>query len=192
MKKPIEATPSSKARAKPAAAKATTKKPAVEKKPKGRPTKRTAEIEDEILMRIGHGETLREICRDDHMPSYGAVYDWAEKDQDFSSRLACAREKGEEAIAQECIEIADDARNDWMEKHDKDGMAVGYTVNGEHVQRSKLRIETRLKLLAIWNPRKYGNKVDVNHGVQPDNPLAKLYEQIAGSPLRPSDDEGDK
>ena len=35
----------------------------------------------------------------------------------------------------------------------------GPRVNAEHIQRSKLRIETRLKLLAKWNPKKYGDKL---------------------------------
>jgi hypothetical protein len=122
------------------------------------------------------------------MPSYGAVYDWRETDAEFSSRLARARDKGEEAIALDCLAIADNARNDWMEKHGGDGDVIGYQLNGEHVQRSKLRIETRLKLLKIWNPAKYGEKMDVNHGVQPDNPLAKLFEQVAGNAIRPKDD----
>lgn len=177
------------------APKKSTSKPKAEKppkKPQGRPTKRTSAIEDEIIRRIGEGETLRSICRDEHMPSYGAVYDWAENDDKFSSRLAHARDKGEEAIVQECVEIADDGRNDWVEKFGKDGESLGYQINGEHVQRSKLRIETRLKLLAIWNPRKYGNRVNVDHGTQPGDPLAKLYEQMAGTPLRPDGDEGDK
>jgi hypothetical protein len=34
-------------------------------------------------------------------------------------------------------------------------------LNSEHIQRSKLRIETRLKLLAKWNPKKYGERVQV-------------------------------
>ena len=28
----------------------------------------------------------------------------------------------------------------------------------------KLQIETRLKLLAKWDPKRYGDKVDLNHG----------------------------
>jgi len=32
------------------------------------------------------------------------------------------------------------------------------TIDGEHVSRSKLRIETRLKLLACWDPKRYGAK----------------------------------
>lgn len=115
------------------------------------------------------------------MPHWTAVYDWMEKNKEFSLRIAHARELGEEAIAQECLDIADTAKNDWMEAHGKDD--VGYKLNGEHIQRSKLRIETRLKLLAKWNPRKWGDKVDLNHGVQPENPLATLLQRVAGTGL---------
>jgi hypothetical protein len=162
--------------------------PKPEKKLHGRPTKRTPEIEEEIFERMSQGETLREICRSEHMPHYSVVYDWKHQDKDFSQRFATARDKGHEVISEECMEIADNARNDWMEKHGGDGDVIGYQLNGEHVQRSKLRIETRLKLLAIWNSAKFGGKLDVNHGVQPDNPLAKLFEQVAGNAIRPKDD----
>ena len=103
------------------------------------------------------------------MPHWSAVYGWMEADKEFSHRIARARENGEEVIAQECLEIADNAKNDWMEANGQD--AVAYRLNGEHVQRSKLRIETRLKLLAKWNPKKWGEKVDLNHGGQECNPV---------------------
>lgn len=157
-------------------------KPPVVKRPTGRPSKFTPELADEIVRRLSAGEPLRQICRDDHMPNWTVVYDWQKTRPDLSQRIAQARELGEDAIAQECLEIADNARNDWMESHGQDG-ETAYKLNGEHVQRSKLRIETRLKLLAKWNPRKWGEKVDLNHGVQPENPLATLLQRIAGHGL---------
>lgn len=200
MKKASDTAEVVKPRAKPAKAPAKhrAKAPPKEKKPHGRPTKRTQAIEDEIIQRISEGEPLRQICRDPHMPNYSTVYDWINEKKsdgspsDLSQRFAHAREKGEDAIAEECLEIADNATNDWMEKFDRDGMSVGYSINGEHVQRSKLRVETRLKLLAKWNPKKYGDKLGVEHDVPPDSPLAKLYEQMAGTPLRPASEDGDK
>jgi hypothetical protein len=73
----------------------------------------------------------------------------------LSVAIARAREIGYDAIAEDCLRIADDASNDWMETEH------GPRLNAEHVQRSKLRIETRLKLLAKWNPKKYGERVQV-------------------------------
>lgn len=118
---------------------------------------------DEICERIANGEPLRVICRDEHMPAWRTVYGWINAHPDFEARIARARELGFDAIAEECIEIADDGSNDWMEKHDeKTGQATGYVLNGEHVQRSKLRIEARLKLLAKWSP-KYADKQQIEH-----------------------------
>ena len=121
-------------------------KPQVLPRAKGRPSKYTPALADEIALRISAGEPLRQISRDEHMPSWMSVYRWMDDNAEFSLRIAQAREKGEEAIAQECLEIADNARNDWMEVNGREG-ETAYKLNGEHVQRSKLRIETRLKLL---------------------------------------------
>lgn len=61
-----------------------------------------------------------------------------------------------------------------MERLGKDGQPVGWMLNGDHVQRSKLRIETRLKLLAKWNPKKWGDKLDLNHAGKDGGPLEFL------------------
>ena len=122
-------------------------------------TKATA---DEICNRIAEGEPLRPICRDKKI-AWRTVYHWLEDHKDFAERFAKARDIGYDAIAEEALEIADDGTNDWMERLDKDGEHAGYEFNKEHVQRSKLRIETRLKLLAKWNPKKYGDKLETTH-----------------------------
>jgi hypothetical protein len=72
-----------------------------------------------------------------------------------SQAIARARESGFDYLAAECLEIAEDGSNDYMaSKH-------GPVLDTEHVQRSKLRIETRLKLLAKWDPKRYGDKVQL-------------------------------
>lgn len=121
----------------------------------------TQELKDDLVEWISSGETLRDWCRKNSFSS-STVYGWINADTDLSERIARAREAGEEIIAQECMEIADNSTNDWMEQN-ADGDAVGWKLNGDHVQRSKLRIETRLKLLAKWNPRKWGDKQQVEH-----------------------------
>lgn len=123
--------------------------------------KRTKALENEICERLSTGEPLRQICRDEHMPVWQAVYQWMEKDDGFSRRIACARETGFDAIADATLDIADNSTNDWMETNDPDN--PGYRANGELVQRSKLRIETRLKLLAKWSPKKYGEATRIEH-----------------------------
>jgi hypothetical protein len=113
------------------------------------------ELSAEICRRISLGEPLAQICRDAHMPERTVVYDWMKEDKDLAQRFARAREHGHDAIADECMQIADEATQDY--KSSEKGMAF----DAEHVQRSKLRIETRLKLLAKWDPKRYGEKQQV-------------------------------
>ena len=160
--------------------KASTSKKAVLKNATGkvkRPSRslRTPEIVEEILRRVSDGEPLRQVCRSDGMPRWNTFYDWLDGDKELAGRFGRAREKGEEAIAAECLDIADDTSQDMIDT------AYGPRLNTEHVQRSKLRIETRLKLLAKWNPKKWGEKVDLNHGGQADNPIKTLVENLAGN-----------
>lgn len=61
-------------------------------------------------------------------------------------------------MADEILEIADDGRNDWMEKHDKDGVMMGWRENGEAMRRSQLRIESRKWLAAKLLPKRWGDK----------------------------------
>jgi len=139
--------------------------PAPPAKP-GRPSTFSQEVADEICQRLSKGEPLEQICRDDNMPASRTVSDWKKAHAAFSADFVRAREEGFDAIAAECLDIADFGLNDTYE--DDDG---NKRTDTDVIQRSKLRIETRLKLLSKWYPKKYGDKVDVNHGGQGDNPL---------------------
>lgn len=109
-----------------------------------------------IIEWISEGKTLRDWCRA-HGVGYTTVYDWMAKDEKFAEDIARARETGEEVIAQECLEIADDGTNDYVMTKQ------GVLLDKEAVLRSKLRIETRLKLLAKWNPKKWGERQQIEH-----------------------------
>lgn len=98
------------------------------------------------------------ICRDESMPRLRTVYDWRDADESFAARFARAREEGYDAIAQDCLEIADETGHDT-----KEGRNGELIPDNEWITRSRLRVETRLKLLAKWSPKKYGEKVDVEH-----------------------------
>lgn len=136
-----------------------------------------AKIIEDVIEGVSNGTPLREICRREGFPNYSVVYDWMKEDESFAQRFARAREDGHDAIADECLSIADTASNDWMEVNDPDN--PGYRLNGEHVQRSKLRIETRLKLLAKWNPRKYGDKLEL--AGDKDAPLTVVVKAYGGN-----------
>lgn len=115
---------------------------------------------DAICARLAEGESLRQICQSEGMPSYATAKRWESENDDFRAHSLRARETGCHAIAEDCLQIADDGRNDWMETHDREGAATGWKINGEAVQRSKLRIDARLRLLGKWLPKVYGDKIE--------------------------------
>ncbi len=86
------------------------------------------------------------------MPNWQTVYRWKAENADLSNRIARAREAGFDAIAEECLEIADETAFDTIIGDNGD------RPNSEWITRSKLRVETRLKLLAKWDPKRYGDK----------------------------------
>lgn len=138
-----------------------------------RPTKKNDKLLQEITERLSQGEPLAQICRDEGMPAARTVREWQQNDEQVSAAIARAREEGFDAIAAECLDIADDGRNDWMNRAADAGDEQALQFNGEHVQRSKLRVDTRLKLLAKWDPKRYGERLAVDHGVQ-DNLAERL------------------
>ena len=83
------------------------------------------------------------------------IYNWLEKDDgDFIARFAHARDMGADAIAEECLEIID-------APPPLCGSEGNTRLDPAAVQMQKNRVEARLKLLAKWNPKKYGERVDV-------------------------------
>jgi hypothetical protein len=132
----------------------------------GRPSKYTPELAAEICERLSNGEPLRQICRDGHMPAWTAVYAWSARDDALSERIAHAREMGFDAIAEEALLIAD---TPVMGQKQVMGDDKTYTTVEDMLGHRKLQIETRLKLLAKWNPKKYGDRVQL--AGDKENPL---------------------
>jgi transposase len=120
----------------------------------GRPTTRDEKVVDFIIDQVAQGVPLAEVCRSEGMPHRSTFYAWVDGDEALTRRFARAREDGEHMIAADALRIADDTSNDYVETDS------GPVLNREHVQRSKLRIETRLKLLAKWNPKAWGEKLE--------------------------------
>ena len=133
-----------------------------------------------VFERVANGESLRSVCRDPAMTAIGTVMKWIANDSQLQEQYARARSMGLDAMAEEILEIADDGRNDWMLRHDKDN--EGWQFNGEHSQRSKLRIESRKWLLAKMAPKKYGDRVELvdSRSNDPhDLPTAELEALVA-------------
>ena len=114
------------------------------------PSKFTQPLADEIVKRLSDGEPLEVILRSDKkFPTSFTVRAWAKARPEFSSAIAQARLEGFDAIARNARETA-----------------RGRGDSTRDIQRDKLIVETDMKLLAKWDPKRYGDRINVE-GIDP-------------------------
>jgi hypothetical protein len=91
------------------------------------------------------------------MPARSTIYEWIEADPAFARAFRQARTLGVHALADQCLEIADEPVATAVEVSDK-----------------RVRIDTRMRLMAKWLPAEYGDRVagahsgDAADAVQPE------------------------
>lgn len=106
----------------------------------GRPTLYSKEICDEICDRLAHGETLRSILADDHLPVRSAVYRWLDENEDFKDQYTQARVKQADYYAEMIVD----------EAFSSNDAAIG-----------RLRMDALKWASSKLAPKKYGDKVEV-------------------------------
>jgi hypothetical protein len=122
-------------------------------RPKGSVQYRPADYVDDLCAWLESGRTLSDWSRREGNPTARLVYEWMDADREIFSRIARARETGHDTIADDCLKIADEPP-----PSDENGKT-----DSGFVQWQKNRIWTRTQLLAKWNPKKYGDRVDLKH-----------------------------
>lgn len=127
-----------------------------------RPTDYTPELATKICERIAEGESVRDIVKDEAMPSSSTIYRWLlqEEKREFWEQYEKARNIQAELMFEELLEIADDGSNDWVLRTGKDN-EEWWQQNGEAMGRSRLRVDTRKWYLSKVLPKKYGDKMDI-------------------------------
>lgn len=155
------------------------------KRPRGRPSGYSKELGERICEKIATSDKgLHRICADNpDFPEPETIRVWKWRHPEFAAIYARAREEQQEWLVERAQAIADDGSNDTY--IDDDGKP---RVDHDHIQRSKLRVDTIKWTAARLARGRYGDKVDVNHGGQPDNPMKMLYEQITGTPMKPKEE----
>lgn len=106
----------------------------------GRPTTYTEDLANEICRRIMEGESLRSIVETEGMPNRSTVHLWLATKSQFSDQYARAREDQADTLADELIELADNATD---------------------VNKARLQIDTRKWAASKLKPKKYGDKLDM-------------------------------
>lgn len=88
--------------------------------------------------------------------SRNCLINWVETYPEFGSQYARAKSRGVDALVEETIDIADNADEDYIDTEH------GPRFNSEHVQRSKIRIETRRWFAERLEAQKYGVRTGVD------------------------------
>lgn len=94
----------------------------------------------------------------DKVPDLSTVMDWLSDNKDFAEQYARAKEEQCEFMAEEILDISDDSSLDLA--FTEEGKAF---VDKEHINRSRLRVDTRKWILSKLKPKKYGEKIGVEH-----------------------------
>lgn len=148
------------------------RKPAAKKasKPRAKPRLKAIAPSDDpkVIARIcellGKGIPMLQILREEPgMPGPTALYARIDpKSSQYvaptAESIAQARARGYDALAEECLQIANTPLEGQETTTDEKGTSVK---KGDMLGHRKLQIETRLKLLAKWDPRRYGDKLAV-------------------------------
>lgn len=108
--------------------------------------KKTPELCAKVLERLALGETLSSISRDLGFSTV-AWNQWCRQDKTLGIAHDEARSAGADAIADDALAIVDEVPN-----------IVEGRIDPGHVSWARNRAEYRLKLLAKWQPKKYGDK----------------------------------
>lgn len=132
----------------------------------GRPSKFCPAVLARIVAGLSEGIPLTILCAPEDMPCDDTVRNWMAEDETVFREIARARARGFDRIAFEAMGIAQDRSRDVIS-----GGEFGDKPNTAAVARDKLIIDTRLSLLAKWDPKRYGAKVTTEIGGIDGKPL---------------------
>lgn len=123
-----------------------------------------------VLVGLREGTPLTIICSEAGMPNDDTIRDWANDIADLGRNIARARETGFDVIALEALRIADTQEAGEIVTVDGEKTT---TRKEDMLGHRKLQVDTRLKLLAKWDPKRYGDRQLI--GSDPDNPLPQGF-----------------
>jgi len=137
---------------------------------------RTAKYSALILQGLRRGWHVAKICAmgkaglintgdepDPLFPQRATVFDWVGTDAQFAELYMKARVAGTEAMVDENFLISDDrhADSEYIIS-EKTGELVKIT-DHEHINRSRLRVDTRKWYVSKIVPKIYGDRVEIEH-----------------------------
>lgn len=120
---------------------------------RGRPSVYSQGVANAICVRLAEGESLRSICREEQFPTEATVRQWVIDDREgFSSQYTRSRDAALDKMADDVIQIADEA---------------------EDPAKARLRFDARRWYLSKLAPKRYGDKLAIEHDVS-----TRLYDWL--------------
>ncbi len=150
----------------------------------GRPSSFTQEIADQICERIASGEILVNVCNDESLPTARTVFRWLADPlrSEFCQQYAHAKEVQLERMADEILSIADDSSADITTRYNEKGDPYEVT-DHDHINRSRLRVDSRKWLLSKLIPKKYGDATLLKHADPDGNKLEITVTRVQSKKL---------
>ncbi len=119
------------------------------------------ELATHVLSRIAKGETLTSICQDLGF-TVATWSSWLDARPDLKEAHEYARVLGADAIADDIINIIDSVPADAMQ-----------------IAKARLRTDMRLRLLAKWQPARYGDNARLEHTGPNGTPVQVAYANVS-------------
>lgn len=116
------------------------------------------EIGDRVCSQLAIGKSLHVACLRVGYVQPETIMKWIRERPEFRQMYLIAKRESADFLAEEILDIADDARNDYMASLAGDDVAA-YKFHGEHIQRSKLRVDVRKWMAARLDPKRFGEKL---------------------------------
>lgn len=109
-----------------------------------RPSSYSSEIAERIIEGLLDGKSLRRICEADDMPHRATILRWMGDDDEFATKCARAREMQADLMDDLILETADASKP-------------------ETAASDRVKIAAYQWRAAKLQPKKYGDKLDLNH-----------------------------
>ena len=113
-----------------------------------------------ICEKISDGASLRSILKEKQPFSRSTFYEIVSENKDIADQYARAMVERQEALFEEILTIADTPCEGVETIEGSSGVTIR---KADMVLHRRLQIEARKWNLSRMNPKKYGDKVDVNH-----------------------------
>jgi hypothetical protein len=129
----------------------------------------SAEIAEKICEEIAtSSKSMKTICAELNL-RVPTVLNWLSEGHeghrpDFCKMYARAKEMQADYMAEEMLDIADDGSNDFMTI--TKGNETYEVENKEWTSRSNLRLDTRKWIASKLKPKKYGDRLELDGGVE--------------------------